>query len=56
VLNQLLRRESQDKLANGTSLLGFLTLDVQPPPQDDNVAQSLRRRMIVLEEAGWLAA
>jgi len=51
VLHQLLKRESR-QAGEWDYLLGFKTLDVQPPPQDEKVAQSLRRRMIVLEEAG----
>ena len=53
VLHQLLKRESR-QAGEWDYLLGFKVLDVQSPPQDEKVAQSLRRRMVVLEEeAGW---
>jgi hypothetical protein len=51
VLSQLLKGESRLP-GEWDYLLGFKRGDTQPPPQDDKVAQSLRRRMIVLEEEG----
>ena len=51
VLSQLLKSESRLP-GEWDYLLGFKRNDSQPPPADEKVAESLRRRMIVIEEGG----
>lgn len=53
VLYELVRRESQIP-GEWEYLCGFVKNDYQPPPQDFEVAHSLRRRLMVVEgESRW---
>jgi AAA ATPase domain len=51
VLRQLMRGESELP-GEWDYLIGFRSKDDQPPPHDEAVFQSLRRRQLITEEAG----
>jgi hypothetical protein len=51
VLYELLRRES-GLLGEWEYLFKFRVCETQPPPDDEAIARSLRRRLLVEEESG----
>ena len=54
VLHELVRRES-DMPGEWVYLSKFRVRETQPPPDDEAIARSLRRRLLVTEETGqWL--
>ncbi len=52
VLRQLMQGESELP-GEWDYLAGFRNRDEQPPPDDENILQSLRHRQIIAEDGQW---